>query len=252
MKALITGASSGIGRSFAYLLAQLGYDLILVARRRKKLEAIKKSVDVNVEIIDMDISTTFNCHKLYNKVKKEDIDIVINNAGFGLLGNFTDTSLQKELDMVELNVKTVHTLTKLFLKDFVKKDKGYILNVSSIAAFQPGPLMATYYATKSYVYNLTTAINYELKKQKSNVYVGCLNPGPVDTEFNKVANVKFNLKSYDSDYVARYAIKKMLKRKKLIIPGFRIKMAYVAAKFLPINIVLKYIYKSQEAKTNKF
>lgn len=252
MKAMITGASSGIGRSFAYLLADLGYDLILVARRKKRLEAIKKSVNVNVEIIDMDISTTFNCHKLYNKVKKQDIDILINNAGYGILGNFTNTNLEKELDMVDLNVKTVHTLTKLFLKDFIKKDKGYILNVASIAAFQPGPLMATYYATKSYVYNLTTAINYELKKQKSNVYIGCLNPGPVDTEFNKVANVKFNLKSYDSDYVCKYAIKKMFKKKKIIIPGFRIKMAYLGAKFLPLNIVLKYIYKSQEAKTNKF
>ena len=252
MKALITGASSGIGRSFAYLLAEQGYDLILVARRKKRLEAIKKSVDVNVEIIDMDISTTFNCHKLYNKVKKEDIDILINNAGYGLIGYFKDTNLEKELDMVDLNVKTVHTLTKLFLKDFVKKDKGYILNVSSIAAFQPGPLMATYYATKSYVYNLTTAINYELKIQNSNVYVGCLNPGPVDTEFNKVAHVKFNLKSYDSDYVCKYALKKMFKKKRIIVPGVRIKLARLGAKFLPLNTVLKYIYKSQESKTNKF
>ena len=248
MKALITGASSGIGRSFAYLLASLGYDLILVARRKKRLISIKDTVDVDVKILDMDISTTFNCHKLYNKVKKEDIDIVINAAGFGLIGEFTETSLERELDMIDLNVKSLHTLTKLFLSDFVKKDKGYILNVASIAAFEPGPLMATYYASKSYVYNLTTAINYELKKKKSNVYVGVLCPGPVDTEFNKVADVTFNLKSHSSDYVCNYAINKMFKKKKLIIPGFRIKLGYLSAKFLPLSIVLKYIYNAQEKK----
>ena len=248
MKALITGASSGIGRSFAYLLASLGYDLILVARRKKRLISIKDTVDVDVKILDMDISTTFNCHKLYNRVNKEDIDIVINAAGFGLIGEFTETSLERELDMIDLNVKSLHTLTKLFLSDFVKKDKGSILNVASIAAFQPGPLMATYYASKSYVYNLTTAINYELKKKKSNVYVGVLCPGPVDTEFNKVAHVTFNLKSHSSDYVCNYAINKMFKKKKLIIPGFRIKLGYLSAKFLPLSIVLKYIYNAQEKK----
>lgn len=252
MKALITGASSGIGRSFAYLLADMGYDLILVARRKNKMISIKESVSVNVDIYDMDISTTFNCHKLYNKVKSDDIEIIINAAGFGLIGDFKDTNLDRELDMIDLNIKAVHTLTKLFLNDFLKKDSGYILNVASIAAFEPGPLMATYYATKSYVYNLTTAINYELKKRKSNVYVGCLNPGPVDTEFNKVANVKFNLKSYSSDYVCKYALNKMFKKKKIIIPGFRIKMGYIASKILPLNIILNYTYKVQEKKTEKF
>ena len=248
MKALITGASSGIGRSFAYLLASRGYDLVLVARRKKRLDDIKKSVCVNVDIIDMDISTTFNCHKLYNMVKGMDIDIVINAAGFGLIGEFNYTNLDRELDMIELNVKSVHVLTKLFLNDFVKKDSGYILNVASIAAFEPGPLMATYYASKSYVYNLSVAINYELKKKNSHVYVGVLCPGPVDTEFNKVANVKFNLKSLDSDYVASYALTKMFKKKKLIIPGFRIKFGYLASKFMPLSVILKYIYKAQEKK----
>lgn len=248
MKALITGASSGIGRSFAYILASQGYDLILVARRKNRLENIKNSVSVNVTIINIDISTTFNCHKLYNKVRTMDIDIVINAAGFGLIGDFKDTNLDRELDMIDLNVKGVHVLTKLFLDEFLKKDKGYILNVASIAAFEPGPLMATYYASKSYVYNLTMAINYELKRVKSNVYVGVLCPGPVDTEFNKVANVKFNLKSLDSDYVASYTLNKMFKRKRLIIPGFRIKLGYLSSKFLPLSIILKYIYMAQEKK----
>lgn len=245
MYALITGASSGIGRTFAYLLAEKGYDLILVARRKKRLEDIKKNVNVNVEIFDIDISTTFNCHKLYNKVKKLDIEIIINAAGFGRIGNFIDTKLDDEIDMIDLNIKAVQTLTKLFLPDLVKKDRGYILNVSSIAAFEPGPLMATYYATKSYVYNLTTAINYELKKQHSKVYVGCLNPGPVTTEFNKVANADFNLKSLDSDFVCNYALKKMFKNKRIIIPGISVKLGYVATKLLPLSIILRFVYKTQ-------
>ena len=251
MYALITGASSGIGRSFAYLLASLGYDLILVARRKKRLEDIKKSVNVNVVVIDLDVSTTFNCHRLYNKVKNKNISIVINAAGFGLLGNFNDIKLENELDMIDVNIKAVHTLTKLYLKDFMERDYGYILNVASIASFEPGPLMSTYYATKSYVYNLTIAINYELKRVKSNVYVGCLNPGPVDTEFNKVAGVSFNSKSLSSDYVCQYAYKKMMKKKKLIIPGINVKIGYIASKIMPLNSVLPFVYKAQSKKINK-
>ena len=148
--------------------------------------------------------------------------------------------------MIDLNIKAVHTLTKLFLSDFLKKDKGYILNVASIASFEPGPLMATYYATKSYVYNLTTAINYEIKN--TNVYVGCLNPGPVDTNFNKIAKANNNLKSYSSDYVCRYALCKMFKKKTVIIPGTKTKLGYIATKILPRNIILKYVYNVQKKK----
>ena len=133
MKVLITGASSGIGKEFAKQLSEQGHDLILVARRKKKLEQLAKELKTNVEIIDLDISSTYNCMQLYNKVKKEKIDILINNAGFGLFGKFDETKLDTELDMVDLNIKTVHTLTKLFLKDFKKRDTGYILNVASAA-----------------------------------------------------------------------------------------------------------------------
>ena len=202
MKALITGASSGIGRDMARVLSDKGYDLILVARRKTKLEKLQKELKTNVEIIPMDISSTYNCMSLYNQVKKEDIDIVINNAGFGVFGEFANTNIDKELDMIDINIKTVHLLTKLFLKDFKSKDKGYILNVASSAAFLPGPLMAGYYATKSYIYQLTTAISQELKKDKSNVYIGVLCPGPVDTEFNKVAKVNFSVKAMNSYKVA--------------------------------------------------
>ena len=154
MKALVTGASSGIGREIAIELSEMGYDLILVARRKKKLDELKKKLPGKTTTIVMDLSSTANCMKLYDKVKDEDIDVVVNNAGFGLFGEFDKTNLDKELDMIDINVKAVHVLTKLFLKDFKEKDSGYILNVASSAGFLSGPLMATYYATKGYVLSL--------------------------------------------------------------------------------------------------
>jgi len=248
MKALVTGASSGIGRDMARILSNMGYDLILVARRKTKLEKLQKELKTNVEIEILDISSTFNCMKLYNKYKKEDIDIVINNAGFGIFGEFVGTNIDKELDMIDINVKTVHTLTKLFLADFKKKNKGYILNVASSAAFMPGPLMASYYASKAYVCNLTQAINEELRQDGSNVYVGVLCPGPVDTEFNKVAKCEFSIKGMDSYEVSKYAIRKMFARKRVIIPGLKMKLGVFAIKFLPRSLILKISYKIQSGK----
>ena len=248
MYALITGASSGMGADMARELSSRGYDLILVARRKTRLEKLKKELTTNVEIITSDLSSTFNCAKLYEEVKDKDIEIVINNAGFGLAGEFVDTKLEKEMDMIDLNIKAVHTLTKLFLKDFTDKNRGYILNVASSAAFQPGPLMATYYATKVYVLNLTLGIYEELRRAGSNVYVGCLCPGPVDTEFNKVAKVEFTVKSLSSDYVAKYAIKKMFKRKLVIIPGTSMKLIYFGSKIIPRRIKLKATYNVQKSK----
>lgn len=248
MKALITGASSGIGKEMAKILSPKGYDLILVARRKKRLEELKKELPTKVKIITLDISSTFNCMKLYDKVKKEDIDIIINNAGFGLLGEFSETNIDKELDMIDTNIKAVHILTKLFLQDFILRDKGYILNVSSSASFLAGPLMSTYYATKNYVSRLTEAIYEELRRKKSNVYVGLLCPGPVDTEFNEVANVKFSLKGQSSEYVAKYAIDQMFKRKLIIIPGFKMKFICSMNKFVPKKLLLKITYNIQKKK----
>lgn len=250
MVALITGASSGIGADMARILSDKGYDLILVARNKRKMEVLAKELKTNAEIIPMDISSTYNCTELYNLVKKKNIDVLVNNAGFGLFGEFCCTKLDKELDMIELNVKTVHTLTKLFLKDFVKKDKGYILNVASSAAFMPGPLMATYYATKAYVLHLTESINEELRRKKSNVFICALCPGPVSTNFNKVAGVSFNLESLESYDVAKYAIKQMFKKKVVIIPGFKIKMGVFALRLLPRSLVRKIAYKIQKNKEN--
>ena len=181
-------------------------------------------------------------------VKDKNIDILINNAGFGLIGVFNKTSLNKELSMIDLNVKAVHILTKLFLRDFIKRDSGYILNVASIAAFQPGPLMATYYATKAYVCNLTLALYEELRHKKSNVKVSCLCPGPVDTNFNDVAGCKFKLKSLSSDFVAQYTLNKMFKKKLLIIPGFSTRLIYIFGRLVPNKLKLKFAYNIQKSK----
>ena len=247
MKAMITGASTGLGRDFAYKLAKEGYDLILVARSKDKLEKIKEELDVNVEIEVMDLSDKENVFKLCKKHSGK-IDLLINNAGFGECGLFTKTSIDNELNMIDLNIVSLHIITKEFLKEFVKKDKGQILNVASSAAFEPGPLMATYYATKSYVYNLTMAIYEELRKEKSNVKISVLCPGPVDTKFNDRAKVKFAVKSLSSDYVTEYTLKKLKKNKLIIIPGTMMKIGVFLNRLAPRKFVLKIIYKIQKRK----
>ena len=251
MKALITGASSGIGKEMAKILSHKGYDLILVARRKKRLEELKKELPTKVKIITLDISSTFNCMKLYDKVKKEDIDIIINNAGFGLLGEFSETNIDKELDMIDTNIKAVHILTKLFLQDMVEVNRGHIMNVASIAGFMPGPLMATYYSTKAYVVRLSESIREELKKEKTNVQISILCPGPVNTNFNNVANVKFHMREANSYSVANFAIKKLLKGKFYIIPGLDVKLGIFFSHFVPSSFVAKITYKVQKRKLEK-
>ena len=206
MKALITGASSGIGRDMAKILSEKGYDLILVARRAERLEALKKELKTNVDVIPLDISKEDACISLHEQVKNQKIDILINNAGFGVFGAFDEADLQQEMQMIDTNVKAVHILTKLFLKDFKERDSGYILNVASSAAFVPGPLFSSYYASKAYVLWLTQAIYEELHKAGSHVHISALCPGPVQTEFDTTAKVTFSLKGLDSRFVAAYAI----------------------------------------------
>lgn len=248
MKALVTGASSGIGRDIAKYLGRIGCDIILVARNEKELAKVASEIKTNTKIIATDLSDIDNCKKLYRKVKDEDIDILVNNAGFGLFGEFSDSKLNKELEMIDLNIKAVHILTKLFLNDMKAKDHGYILNVSSSAAFQAGPLMASYYATKAYVLRLTTAIKEELRRENSNVSISALCPGPVKTNFNKVANVEFDLRSLTSDYVAKYAIDNMFMKKIIIIPGLHMKIAYLLSRIIPIKLLLKITYNIQRRK----
>lgn len=251
MKALITGASSGIGYDMAKYLSSLGYDIVAVARNRERLEKLKSEVNTNIKIISLDLSQIENCKKLYKHASKEDIDILINNAGFGLIGQFNKTSLKRELKMINTNIISVHILTKLFLKDMIKKNRGHILNVASIAGFMPGPMMATYYSSKAYVLKLSQAISKELKKQNSKVSISVLCPGPVATRFNQVANVKFDLKSLDSKYVAKYAIDKMLDRKLIILPGLKAKLAASLSQLAPDKLVAEVAYHIQHKKYTK-
>ncbi len=247
MKALITGASSGIGRDMAREFDKMGYDLVLVARDKDKLEEVKNSLNgKNVQIIPMDLANSENCKNLY--LMTGEVDILINNAGFGVFGEFNKTSLEKELDLINTNITAVHILTKLYLQDMMKKNKGHILNVASIAGFMPGPLMESYYASKAYVVRLSEGIREELKRQKSKVKISILCPGPVNTNFNNVAGVKFNLYSLSSEKVAKYAINKMLKNKFLIVPGVGIKILRVLSKISPNNITAKMVYLMQKKK----
>ncbi len=248
MKALITGASSGIGKEMSIYLSKQGIDLVLVGRDENKLKSVQNMIktDVNVDIIVMDLSIGENCVEVFNKIP--DIDILINNAGFGTCGNITETDILTEMNMINTNICAVHMLTKLYLKRMNEKNSGYILNVASIAAFMPGPLMATYYSTKSYVYRFTESIYEELNKMGSKVSISCLCPGPIKTNFLDTANVKFKVKLMSSEYVAKYAIDKMFKKKRIIVPGIQNKAVRFLSKLFPDRITAKIIYGMQEQK----
>ena len=250
MKALITGASSGIGREMAIYLSSLGFDLILVSRSKEKLEEISSELKTKVKLVVIDLASEKHAKDLYMITKNENIDLLINNAGFGLFGDYNEVNLTTELKMIDLNVKAVHILTRAFLKDMTKKNKGAILNVASSAGLlKGGPLMSTYYATKGYVVDFTLAIYEELRRNKSKVQIGVLCPGPVRTNFNDVAGVEFNLSSLDAKCVARYAIDKFLKDKKtIIVPGFSVRMGIFFTRFLSRKKLLKITYKMQRRK----
>lgn len=237
--ALITGASSGIGYEITKKLDSLGFDLIITARRENKLNELKSQLHGNVTVIPCDLSNEKECMSLYEQVCNRDISVLINNAGFGAVGYFNEIPLQREVDMIKTNCMALHILTKMFLKDFIKKDRGYILNVASSAGLMPGgPLMSTYYATKAYVTSLTSGISEELRAMGSRVSVSVLCPGPVDTEFNKVANAKFNLKSITAEQCAEIAVKGLFGRKLIIIPSMDMKASNFAAKVLPRKLIL--------------
>lgn len=249
MKALITGASSGIGRDIARVLSEMGYDLIITARNEAALEELKAELKTSVRVITADLSSEEECFRLYEQTKDENIDVLINNAGFGLFGEFRKTDLNRELDMISVNVNALHILTKLFLNDFTERDSGYIMNVSSSAAIVPGgPLLATYYATKSYVKSLTIGIYEELRRRKSNVVVSAFCPGPVDTEFNKRAGVSFSMAGIPSRYAAEYAVKKMFRRKLIVIPGTKMKLVAFFKRFFSEKFVTKITYNIQKNK----
>ena len=254
MKALITGASSGFGWDMAHILSEKGYDIIAVARRTERLEKLKSELSTEVEIVTCDVTDWEQCKKLSEYAP--DVDVFINNAGFGVLGDFCETDLEDELKMLDTNVRAVHILTKLFVKEFKKKDSGYILNVASLAAFFPGPLFSAYYATKSYVMRLTQSIAEELRQCGSNVHISVLCPGPAHTEFADVANASFGTgkeKQFikivlDSFEVAEYAIKKMFSCKQVIVPGWPMRVAVFARRILPDKLLARVIYTIQSKK----
>ena len=288
MWALVTGASSGIGRDMSRYLYSLGYNLIIVARDLEKLEKLKTELEKNenteknstsvsaqqhnnnneknnnnykkiendevnqkkqeIIIITKDLSIKENCLEIYEQTKNIQIDLLVNNAGFGVFGEFSKTDLEKEINLINTNITALHILTKLYLKDMIKRNSGHILNVASIAGMEPGPLMAAYYASKAYVIRLSRAINKELKKEKSKVKISILCPGPVDTNFNNVANVVFKAPSMPSEKVAKYGIDKALKGKLIIIPGLLNKSVRFFSKVVPDCVLEEVAYHIQRRK----
>lgn len=254
MKALITGASSGLGWDMAHELSELGYDIIAVARRGERLNQLKEELKTEVTTVCCDVSDIEQCKKLASFAPE--VDILINNAGFGVFGDFLETDLDKELSMLDTNTRAMHILTKLFVKEFIKRDSGRILNVASIAGFFPGPRFSAYYATKAYVLRLSQSIAEELRQKKSKVTISVLCPGPVKTEFEQVASVSFgkndeplrNVVVLNSKNVARYAIKKFLSGKSVIIPGILMKLSAFLRHFISDKLLAKVLYVVQSKK----
>jgi uncharacterized protein len=249
MYAMITGASSGIGKAMAFELAKKQINLILVARREAELKAIKKELEdqfhIDVVLKFTDISSVENCKTLHQETLQYSPEIVINNAGFGRVGLFSEIDLESELKMIDTNIVAVQTLTKLYVNSM---QKGTILNVASIAGMLPTPLMATYSATKAYVLNFSRAVNFELKKNNRPIKVLTLNPGPVVTEFGQVANTKQKMQGMSAERCAKIAVKGLFKGKTVIVPGTMMKTMRFLLKIVPIGWVLPAAYRLQDKK----
>ena len=251
--AVITGASAGIGVCFARRLAKDGYPVVLVARREERLialaEELKEEYGTECKVVVCDVSKTEECTRLMEEIQELSIEIFINNAGFGDCGPFIKGDLSKELDMIDVNIKALHTLMKLALQKMECGTNKYLLNVASSAGLLPaGPYMATYYATKAYVTSLTQAVAEELKEAGSDIYVGCLCPGPVDTEFNRVANVEFALKGISPEYCANYGVDQMYRKKTVIIPTWGLKVATTFGRMILRRLCIAIAARQQKKK----
>lgn len=237
MIALVTGASSGIGRDIARSLAKHGINVIITARRRDRLielkEELTRKYGVKVMYIAADLTDENQCFRLYEQVKKYNIDILVNNAGFGVFGEFAETNLEQELDMLDVNIKAFHILFKLFLKDFIRRDCGFILNSASMAGFFPGPLFSSYYASKAYIVRMTQAVAEELHARHSNVRVSMLCPGPVATEFSERARVRFSIPPVSSEKLAETAVRNMFGGSLIITPNALQKTGIILGKLVP-------------------
>lgn len=247
MKILITRASSGIGRDMARYLSSKENELILVSSNKDKLESVSKAL-INSSVYVCDLSNNDNVNKLCEYILKEKPDFVINNAGFGAFGFYDEISLDREIEMINVNIVALHKITKTCLEYM---DNGHILNVSSSAGLMPGgPMLNTYYATKNYVRSYSLGLYKELKKKNKNIHISILCPGPVNTNFNKVAIGTFSIKGLSSEYVAKYAVDKCLKNKLIIVPGFKVKLGVFFSRFLPIKLVLSILFKIQHRKVS--
>ena len=250
--ALITGATSGIGMEFAKALASEGYSLIVTGRRTERLLALQEQLRVECRIITADLSDETRCRQLLDEVADTEIDVFINNAGFGAVGSFLETELEKEISMIKVNDIAMHILFKGILRRMQAQDRGSILNVASSAGLLPGgPYMAAYYASKSYVVSLTKAVATELKELGSSVYVGCLCPGPVDTEFNSIADVVFSLKGISAARCVSECMAGMKRRKTVIVPTAKMKLAVLFGRFVPERLLLKITARQQKKKISE-
>lgn len=249
--AVITGASSGIGAELSRILARRGYGLILVARREDRLKTLAAEVSstapgASIEIVTADLSKVEECERLVGVLQNFDIGVFVNNAGFGDCGNFAESDLQKELQMINVNVRALHILSKFAVQHM---KAGYLLNVGSCAGLiAGGPYMAAYYATKAYVVSFSQALACEARELGSKLSVSVLCPGPVDTEFNDVANVRFALRGMSVKRCAAYAVKQMFKKQTVIIPGFLLRVGMVVGRLLPRTIFVKVAGMQQKKK----
>ena len=251
---LITGASTGIGYELAKLFAKAGDRLILVARSTDKLnrlaEEVKREHNATVKVITKDLSNPHAPWEIYSELQNEGItvDILVNNAGFGVWGFFKDTELARELEMLQLNIVSLTHLTKLFLKGMLERKRGKIMNVASTAAFQPGPLMAVYYASKAYVLSFSEAISNELKG--TGVTVSCLCPGHTETEFQSTAKIGririVRAGIMDAQSVAKIGYDGLMKDRSLVIAGFQNNFFAFLSKIMPRQIVIRAVRTLQE------
>ena len=252
---LITGASSGIGLEFSHIFAKNYYRLVLVARDREKLRVLQKELHekygVEVVIVPKDLSLTSAAEQIYNALSHENIevDVLVNNAGFGAYGKFSDIDPQKEVEMITVNITTLTYLTKLFLPQMMARKHGRVLNVASTAAFQPGPLMAVYYATKAYVLSFSEALSEEL--EGTGVTVTALCPGPTASGFQKAADIEDSKlvkgkKIATSRQVAEYGYDALMKGKRVAIHGTMNKIMAFTTRFAPRKLVTKMVKKMQE------
>jgi len=255
--ALVTGASNGIGFEFAKILAENGHDLILIARTKSKLDEIQnyllQTYGIEVYVIVCDLSQPGSCGYVYEQIKRMnlEIDVLVNNAGVGDWGIFVDSNIEKQGEMLQLNIIALTNLTRLFLPGMVKRRQGKILNVSSTAAFQPGPLMAVYFATKAYVLSFTSAIAQELKG--SGVSVTCLCPGPTATNFqastfSQEIRLNHGNKFSSPREVAKYGYRATLKGQVVAIHGFLNRFMAVSVRFLPQWVTLRLVHFMQDSQ----